>query len=163
MLLTIDYLANHRGSVPQLACWSYAEWRPVYDQLGMTFDDVVEAWHRRANIDALPLAVVALADASVIGAGALKADDLPLRPDLTPWLGGIFVAPEHRNRGVAAAIVGRLVDEARRLDLPRLYLWTNAAAALYARLGWQELEQLEYCGYPIRVMVRQLDRDSAAA
>jgi N-acetylglutamate synthase-like GNAT family acetyltransferase len=73
-----------------------------------------------------------------------------------PWIGGIFVAPEQRCRGVATAIIERLVEEARRLQLPRLYLWTNAAAGLYAKLGWEEIERLEYCGYNIAVMVRQL-------
>jgi N-acetylglutamate synthase-like GNAT family acetyltransferase len=83
------------------------------------------------------------------------AADLPVREHLTPWLAAIYVATEHRGQGVAAAIVGRLVDEAHRLKLPRLYLWTSSAAGLYAKLGWKELEKLEYCGKPITVMVRE--------
>ena len=160
MRLTLDYLAHHREFIPQLATGSYAEWRPVYEQLGITFEDGVAAWHRRANTDALPLGIVAIVDGAVVGTGVLKADDLPLRPHLTPWLGGIFVAPEHRGRGVASAIVNRLVGEARRLQLPRLYLWTNSAASLYAKLGWTELERLAYCGYEITLMVRQLETAS---
>ena len=156
MRLTLDYLANHREFVPQLAAWSYAEWRPVCDHLGVTFDDVVAGHARRANTDALPLGIVATAEGDLLGGGALKADDLPLRADLTAWIGGIFVAPEQRGHGVATAIIERLVEEARRLQLPRLYLWTNSAAGLYAKLGWEEIEKLEYCGYSITVMVREL-------
>jgi GNAT superfamily N-acetyltransferase len=156
MRLTLDYLANHREFIPQLAAWSYAEWRPVCDHLGLTFDDVLAGHTLRTNTDALPLGIVATADGRLVGGGALKADDLPLRAHLTPWIGGIFVAPEQRGRGVATAMIERLVEEARRLQLPRLYLWTNAAAGLYAKLGWEEIERLEYCGYNIAVMVRQL-------
>ena len=156
MRLTLDYLANHREFIPQLAAWSYTEWRPVYSHLGMTFDDVLAAHTRRTNTDALPLGIVASAAGELLGTGALKTDDLPLRPDLTPWIGGIFVAPEHRGRGVATAIIDRLVEEARRLQLPRLYLWTDSAASLYAKLGWDEIEKLEYCGYDITVMGREL-------
>lgn len=162
MEVTVDFLAHHRDAIPQLARWSYGEWRVVYEQLGMTFDDGVAAYHLRAQTDALPLGVVALADGAVIGTGALKADDLPPRSQLTPWLGGIFVAPEHRNCGVARAIVERLADEARRLNLPRLYLWTNSAARLYAKLGWQEQERLEYCGSAITVMVRELEEERSS-
>ena len=157
MQLTLDYLAHHRRFIPQLATWSYGEWRPVYDHFGKTYEDGVEAIYRRANTDALPLTIVAMTDGELVGTGAVKPDDLPLRPHLTPWLGAIFVAPEQRGRGIASAIIARLVEEARRLELPRLYLWTNSAAALYAKLGWEEIEKLTYCGYDITVMVRQLE------
>ncbi|HSH39521.1 MAG TPA: GNAT family N-acetyltransferase [Chthoniobacterales bacterium] len=157
MQLTLDCLANHREFIPQLAAWSYAEWRHVYDQCGLTFGDAIPAFHRRAKTDALPLTIVAIADGAVVGTGALKADDLPPRAHLTPWLAGIFVAREHRGRGIASAIIDRLLDEARRLRLPRLYLWTNSAASLYAKLGWRDFEKLEYCGQEISVMVRQLE------
>ena len=156
MPLTIDYLAHQRHAIPQLARWSYAEWRRVYDELGMSFDDVLAAHSHRANTDTLPLAVVAIKDGAVIGTGTLKSHDLPPRPDLTPWLGGIYVSAEHRREGVASAIIGRLIDEARRLRLPHLYLWTNSAAPLYAKLGWKETERVEYSGKWIQVMVREL-------
>ena len=122
MRLTLDYLANHREFIPQLAAWSYAEWRPVCDHFGLTLDDVVAGHARRTNTDTLPVGIVVTAEGKLVGGGALKAEDLPLRADLTPWLGGIFVAPEHRGRGIGTAIIDRLVDEALRLKLPQLYL-----------------------------------------
>ena len=157
MQLTVDYLANHPEAIPQLARWSFDEWRRYIEYRGRSFDDVVAGYRQRVNTDALPLAVVAIADNdAVIGTGALMDADLPLRPDLTPWLASIFVAPEHRGRGVASMIVERLVNEATRLDRKRLYLWTSSAAPLYARLGWQEIEKLEYCGSESSVMLREL-------
>ena len=157
MQLTLDYLANHRDLIPQLAVWAHAEWRHVLDSVGVTLDDVLAGFGRRAQTAALPLGIVAFADGELAGTGALMPDDLPTRSHLTPWLRGIFVAPQHRGCGIASGIVQRLVLEARRLHLHQLYLWTDSAAPLYAKLGWCEFEQLEYCGRAITIMVRQLE------
>ncbi|HME88572.1 MAG TPA: GNAT family N-acetyltransferase [Chthoniobacterales bacterium] len=103
---------------------------------------------RRTNF----LALVALENDVVIGTGCLKSNDLELRPQLGPWLGGLFVLPTHRNHGVATALIRRLLQEARRLDLSVLYLWTPSAESLYAKLGWKTVVKLDYCGYSISVM-----------
>ena len=61
-----------------------------------------------------------------------------------------------RRVGVATALIERLVTEARRLDLERLYLWTPSSEAFYARLGWTTIETMRSCGYDIAVMHRSL-------
>jgi len=122
----------------------------------MTFDDVVRSYAQRANTDVLPLALVALHRGKIIGTGSLKLQDLDVRPQFTPWLGGLFVAPEYRGRGAGTALIQRLVEEALRLQILCRYLWTPSAAALYTKLGWASLETLGYCGYEITVMRREL-------
>jgi len=69
---------------------------------------------------------------------------MDIRPALTPWLSGVFVAPEHRRRGVGAALIERVVQEARALGKPRLYLYTSGSGALYLRLGWCVAERTFY-------------------
>jgi GNAT superfamily N-acetyltransferase len=71
-------------------------------------------------------------------------------------MGGIFVVKEFRGRGVATEIIRRLIKEARRLGVKRLYLWTPSAEVLYANLGWVRLERFNYCGYEISVMQREI-------
>jgi GNAT superfamily N-acetyltransferase len=154
--ITIDYLKNHETGIPRLAKYSYQEWKPVYDRAQMTFDDVVRSYAQRVNIDVLPLALVAIHQETIIGTGSLKLQDLDVRPQFTPWMGGLFVAEEHRGRGVATALIHRLLEEARRLQIMRLYLWTPSAAGLYAKLGWVSLERLNYCGYKISIMQKKL-------
>ena len=154
--MTIDYLANHRSSIPKLARYFFDEWRSVYDERNMALDDVSASFEARANIDSLPLTLVAIDGDEVIGTGSLKLDDLELRPQFSPWLGGLFVVPEHRNQGVATALIERLVHEARRLDVTVLYLWTPSAESLYANLGWNTIERLDYCGYAVSVMKQTL-------
>jgi GNAT superfamily N-acetyltransferase len=150
--MTIDYLANHQDSISQLATWGYAEWRPVFDELKMTLEDVINSFQDRTRTDGLPLALVAIVDGIVVGTGSLKTHDLALRRNLSPWLGGMFVDPRYRNRGIGTALIVRLIQEARRLSVPRLYLWTTSAESLYAKHGWATIERSKYCGHEISLM-----------
>jgi predicted N-acetyltransferase YhbS len=54
--------------------------------------------------DSLPLALVASTDGELLGMGALREHDLPSHEEFTPWLGGMFVLPQHRRKGVGAAL-----------------------------------------------------------
>ena len=83
---------------------------------------------------------------------SLKYHDLDTRPDLDPWLGALFVLPEWRKRGIASLLMNRVLDAARRLKLPQLFLWTSSAEGLYLKLGWRVVERSEYCGKAIVVM-----------
>jgi GNAT superfamily N-acetyltransferase len=157
--MTIDYLANHQDSIPQLAAWGYAEWRSIYDELHMTLEDVLTSFQDRARTDGLPLGLVAIIDGAIVGTGSLKKHELALPPELSPSLGGMFVAPRYRNRGIGSALIRRLLDEARRLNLTRLYLWTPSAESLYARHGWVTIERSKFCGDEIAVMKLVLDRE----
>jgi len=46
----------------------------------------------------------------------------------------------------------RAVEEARRLNVERLFLWTASAESLYLKLGWQPVERTEFCGMSIVIM-----------
>jgi GNAT superfamily N-acetyltransferase len=89
---------------------------------------------------------------NAIGMVSLKFHDMDTRPDLDPWLGGLLVLPEWRNRGVGTMLMQRATEEARRLNVPRLYLWTHSAERLYQKLGWQLVERTNYFGKEAVVM-----------
>jgi GNAT superfamily N-acetyltransferase len=110
------------------------------------------------NSDRLPLTLVAVraglaADSrELVGMVSLKYHDMDTRPDLDPWLGGLLVLPEWRNQGVGTMLMHRATEEARRLKVPRLYLWTHSAEGLYRKLGWQVVERSDYFGKEAVVM-----------
>jgi GNAT superfamily N-acetyltransferase len=152
--ITIDYLANHPELAPELTRLFYEEWRTIYDQRGQSFDDVLHTCVERANIGSLPLALVAFQDEELVGTVSLKVQDLEIQPELTPWLGGLFVIPKWRRMGVASTLIQRVIEEAQRLKLRQLYLWTASAESLYLKLGWSEVERTDYCGQRIVIMRR---------
>ena len=71
-----------------------------------------------------------------VGTASLAHDDLDSRPDLTPWLAGVYVPPAYRGRGHAGALVRHVEGFARAAGVGTLWLYTWTAAPLYAGLGW---------------------------
>ncbi len=151
--VTIHYLGHHPGCADRLGEWSWAEWRQIYDQRGQNREHALKNYRERVNIDKIPIALIALnSQEDLIGTVSLKSDDLELRPELTTWLGGLYVLPKWRRRGVGSLLMQRAIEEARRLKLATLHLWTPSAEKLYTRLSWSVVERMDYRGKPIVLM-----------
>jgi GNAT superfamily N-acetyltransferase len=134
--MTIVPLQHRPDAIPTCARWAFDTWGG-----GQAADAaaLAQRWRQDLAAPGLPLRWVALDGDTVLGMAALLADDLPARPDLFPWLGDVFTAPAARGRGVASALVHHVEAEAAALGHRRLYLFTDAAESLYARLGWHAL------------------------
>src|SRR5262245_8351243 len=65
------------------------------------------------NRDQLPIAWFAHANGRLLGTAALRLRHLERREDLTPWLGGAFVSPQFRRRGIGATLCATDEDAAR--------------------------------------------------
>jgi len=116
-------------------------------------EDTVKIYRGRMNTDRLPLTLVALrGGGKLVGMISLKFHDMDTRPDLDPWLGGLLVLPQWRNRGMGTTLMRRATEEARRLNVSQLYLWTHTAEGLYHKLGWQVVERTNYFGKEAVVM-----------
>lgn len=148
--MKIGYLADHQEHIPRLAEWLHAQWGYLHE------NDSVERraarLEARANRGGVPVTFVAVEGGTLLGSASLVDADLEARPELTPWLASVYVAPEHRGRGVASALVRRVVEEARDSAIGRLYLWTTDQERLYARLGWSPLERMRFAGEDIVIM-----------
>ena len=152
--IRIDYLANHPEFVDRLAAWTFNEW-PEY-LIGKSVEDVAESIRQRLNIDRVPLAIVAFHAGQVVGSASLKEHDLDARMDLSPWLGELYVLPSYRQRGIGSSLVRSVLEEARRLGIDHLYLWTPKSEAYYAKRGWSVLERMVYKETNITLMEREL-------
>jgi len=150
--IAIDYLANCPELVDEMARLSWKEWQEIYQQREQTLEHSLKNYRDRMNTDRLPLTLVALHRGELVGMVSLKFHDMDTRPDLDPWLGGLLVLPEWRNRGVGTMLMHRATEEARRLNVRRLYLWTHSAEKLYDKLGWQVVERTNYFGKEAVVM-----------
>jgi GNAT superfamily N-acetyltransferase len=160
--IQIDYLVNHQEWIEPLALVSYDLWTSVYAATGRTLDDAIQSYRDRARIGSIPLAFVALVSDHVVGAVSLKPSDIDIRPDFSPWLGGLYVDPEYRRRGIGSLLIEKVIQEAEELGFSELYLWTPSAESLYAKHGWRPIEELEYCGLGVQIMHREVTANRMA-
>ncbi len=151
----IEALADHPHHVSTVARWRWDEWGPKADPRGSA-----EAWAARLyqhTRDSIPTTFIALDDGeNVVGVVSLTENDLTIRPDLTPWLAGLFVLPQMRGQGLGSALVRHAEAHAASLLVDRLYLFTDTAEHLYRQLGWQVLEHVVYRGKEQTVMVKAI-------
>lgn len=151
--MSIDYLANHPEFVPTLAQETLDHYRDILRD--ETIETRCAKLRSHMNTDRLPLALVASADGELFGLGALREYDLPGHEELTPWLGGMFVRPQHRRRGIGSALCRALEEEAWLMGFPLLYLFTLDQQRLYARLGWQCVQSSAWLGHPVDIMTKR--------
>lgn len=151
--LRFETVATRPDLVETVARWHFAEWGA--GSPSATLAEWTAGIRRGVTSGGFPATYLALdpteGDALVATASLVEAD-MDTRPDLTPWVAGVFVRPDRRGAGVGSALMRYVVAEAARLGLPRLYLYTHSARAFYERLGWRATEQTHYEGQDVTIM-----------
>ena len=133
--------------------WRWNEWLRDREP----FEDALERAKQATAMGLkIPQSFVLLIDDEPVGTASITAHDLEERPDLTPWLAGVFVVPEARGRGYAAKLVAAVEEEARRQSISTLWLYTNTAERIYVRVGWRTVETILHDGKPSALMRRDL-------
>lgn len=148
--MTIEYLADHPEALDTLVQWMHQEWGQVRGS--ETLEQRRKRFAGSLNRDRIPLSVVALEAGELLGSASLIAHDMETRMELTPWLASVFVAQQHRRRGIGAELVRRVMAEAGKLEVPLLYLYTVYSERFYAALGWALMEHTSYLGQKIVIM-----------
>lgn len=154
MTHTIDLIGYHLDLVPLVARWHWDEWGGDYENTSL------EAWTAalatKTRTDGMPCGWVAFVDDAPVGSVFLELDGVEPRPELTPDLGGLYVLPPHRGRGIGSALVLACEAGARQFGVDELYLYTESAETLYARLGRETFESTEFKNQPVAIMRRSL-------
>jgi predicted N-acetyltransferase YhbS len=148
--MKIAFLADYTHYLPTLARWHHEQFGYLAPEASI--ESNVAALQRTLNRSAIPTTFIALVGEVLLGSASLVRHDMSGRPDLTPWLARVHVAPEHRRQGVGTALVRRAVAEAERLGVEKLYLYTPDKERFYARLGWSVRERLQYRGWDTVIM-----------
>lgn len=105
------------------------------------------------------MTLIALNESGIpIGVANLTSSDMKSRMDLSPWLGGVYVVPTERGKGIAMDLCRRIEDEAKRLGFSTLYLFTKDKQRLYSKLGWKVLSIEQYNGNQVTVMELNLSK-----
>lgn len=148
--MQIGYLADHQEFIPALARWHHQEW--AYLRPGDSVEARIARLRDACGYKEIPTVVIAFSDFTLLGSAMLVVHDMDTRVDLSPWLAGVFVSPEHRQHGIGAALVQRVTDDARALGVQRLYLYTPSTEQFYSRLGWSVVEHTGYRGVNVVAM-----------
>jgi GNAT superfamily N-acetyltransferase len=155
----IASIADHPDLVDTIARWHWDAWGHL-DPRG-SLDAWAGSLRQRTNRDRIPTLYVALRGAELLGVAGLTEHDLPTRPELSPWLSGVYVKPEARGRGIASALVRHAARQAARMGAPRLYLHTFDARGLYEKLGWRVIDEDTYLGGRIAIMMIEPRADAS--
>jgi GNAT superfamily N-acetyltransferase len=139
--------------VPTVAGWV---WEEFWRSHGHTLEQTAEAVAATVAARDLPQTYVLLVDDWPVGTATLAARDLEERPDLTPWLAGVFVAPDWRGRGYAALLVSAVENVCLKRSIATLWLYTRTAERIYARCGWRTVETIPRKGRTYALMRRDL-------
>jgi len=150
----ISYLIDQPEYIPQLAQWLFEQWDAILGE--GTPEARIRKLEAHLNRDQLPVAWVAHANGQLLGTASLRVHDLEGREDLTPWLGGVFVASQFRRRGIGAALCATVENAARSRGIQTLYLFTLDKQAWYSRLGCKVLGPCLYHQRPGDIMSKQL-------
>ncbi len=133
MTASIVSLSSRPDLIPAVASWLWEEWGR---RKGRTIEATTARLTDRLAVSGLEQTFVRLAGDRAVATASLTRADLDSRPDLTPWLAGVFVDPAFRGLGHAAALVRAVEDAARAQGVGTLWLHTEHASGLYAKLGW---------------------------
>jgi GNAT superfamily N-acetyltransferase len=131
--MVIQDLGDNLSWLPTLARWHYDQWGPLTG--ASSFDGYAALLTAAAASRRVPSVLIA----------NLLTFDLPLRPDLTPWLAQLFVESTRRRDGVGVALVRAVLQRAQQCGYARVYLYTSGTLPeYYGRLGWRVVERLTY-------------------
>jgi GNAT superfamily N-acetyltransferase len=147
--MKIYNLRDVQDYLPQLAQWHQHEWS--YLNPGEDLRGRIARMQQYLRADFLPSTFVAMDD-ELLGSAAIVAHDMDTRPELTPWLASVYVAPAYRRRGIARMLITHIIEQAARNDVEKLFLFTPNHSAYYQNLGWSPVEETVYRGIPVTIM-----------
>ena len=140
---------------PELAIC--ARWRAnAFSVLKASFDQELRSLELFASDHSHGVALVAMAHGEPVETCLLVESEIEPNHDVSPWLAGLFVVPEHRRKGAGAVLVRAIEDQARQRQFSRLYLYTTEAVGFYERLSWEVLDRTNWKGFDTALMVRDL-------
>lgn len=149
-----DYLSNNPDFIPAFAQAVHKQWKPILKNEKL--EERVEKLRSHLNQDKLPIAWVAYSEDRTIGTAALRANDLEVYENLTPWLGGVFVAPRERQRGIGKALCRIVEDKAFSMGYRKMYLMSIDMVDFYRWQGWVVSDSITWHGYPGFVMEKNI-------
>jgi GNAT superfamily N-acetyltransferase len=149
--MQIQALHNHPEFIGQVAALIHTEW--PYEFEGISLQNWTEEFQTLEGQNRTTF--IAIEGSRLLGTACLDIEDLPQRPELSPWLASVYVMPEARSRGLGSQLVRAVEQEAWNRGVSRLHLHTPAHEDYYAQRGWTTLEHLQAWNQNVAVMCKE--------
>ena len=130
-------------------------WHEFWRQDGHSLADTRRAVAASAVRSGVPQCFVLLVRGQPVGTASLTAEDLDERPDLTPWLAGVYIVPEARGQGYVRHLLAAFETACRTAAIKTAWLYTNTAEPIYLRAGWRVVEAIQRPGKPAVTLMRR--------
>lgn len=152
--MQISHIKYFQTWIPIIAKWIYEEWSYAFPM--HTLQDIQRGLFGRMNETEMPITLVAHDERGVLGTASLKATDMDILQDLTPWLSSVYVHPDHRDTGVATALVAEIEKIARQGGFRKIYVFNPISQGVFEKLGWSVLKTAQYGGKELAILVKDI-------
>lgn len=152
--MQISHIKYFQLWIPIIAKWIYEEWAYAFPLRDL--QEIQRGLYGRVNESEMPITLIAHDERGVLGTASLKASDMDLMPELTPWLSSVYVHPEHRGTGIAKALVGEIEKIARQLGFTKLYVFNPIQQGVFETMDWSVFKTITYGGKEIGILVKTL-------
>ena len=153
-MIEIVDLKDSADCLPTLALWHQGEWSDLNP--GETIQHRIERMQLYLDDNFIPSTFVAK-DKTILGSASIVSNDMETRPDLSPWLASVYVAPEHRQNGIGRLLVLHVMSRAKTEGINKLYLFTTDKKGYYQKLGWDINSIVQYHGHEVTIMQTTLN------
>jgi GNAT superfamily N-acetyltransferase len=149
-VIEIVNLVERPDLVPLTARWTWEEWG---SSAGLSLEAAIAM--RTPGPDGFEKCFVLLDDGEPAAMASLARQDMDERPDLLPWLAGVYVDTPFRGRGHGVRVVRRVEQAALEAGVTTLWLYSNTAEGLYRKLGWLDHEVVHRPGKKATLVMRR--------
>jgi GNAT superfamily N-acetyltransferase len=152
--MQVSHVKYFQNWIPIIAKWIYEEWSYAFPM--RTLQEIQKALFGRMNENEMPITLIAHDERGVLGTASLKASDMDILPELTPWLSSVFVHPDYRGQGVATALVAEIEKIARQQGFARIHVFNPITQGVFEKMGWSVLQTVQYGGKELGILVKDI-------
>lgn len=152
--MQISHVKYFQLWIPIIAKWIYEEW--VYAFPLRDLQEIQRGLFGRINESEMPITLIAHDERGVLGTASLKASDMDLLPEFTPWLSSVYVHPDHRGTGVAKDLVAEIEKIASKAGFQKLYVFNPISQGVFEKLGWVVMRTMNFGGKEVAILVKDL-------
>lgn len=143
-------LLHEPHHIPTLAAWHHQEWAHLNP--GGSLEKRIEKMQAYLSDEWVPSTYICKQGGQLLGSAAIVACDMDTRPELTPWLASVFVAPLFRRQGIGSKLVEHVMHQARQNGVGQLFLFTPDKERFYQALGWTTIAEDVYRDCAVTLM-----------